>query len=182
MKPMRTPANNPFGWRYATTLAVPAGIVNRRKQSQRRKKSLFPLFAPVRTPVLAALIAVLNLLPAGHLTAQSFTTLHSFTAGRTNSSGVYTNSDGANPVAGLITNSSGNTLYGTTVDGGSSGHGTVFAVNTDGTGFTTLHSFTGGSDGANPPARLILSGNTLYGTASGGGYGRAGTVFSINTD
>ena len=28
--------------------------------------------------------------------------------------------------------------------GGSSGNGTVFAVNTDGTGFTTLYSFTGG--------------------------------------
>ena len=26
--------------------------------------------------------------------------------------------------------------------GGSSGNGTVFAVNTDGTGFTNLHSFT----------------------------------------
>ena len=37
---------------------------------------------------------------------------------------------------------SGNTLYGTASSGGSSGDGTVFAVNTDGTGFTTLHSFT----------------------------------------
>ena len=50
-----------------------------------------------------------------------------------------TNSDGANPYAGLIL--SGNTLYGTASDGGSSGNGTVFAVNTDGTGFTNLHSF-----------------------------------------
>ena len=53
-------------------------------------------------------------------------------------------SDGANPRAGLIL--SGNTLYGTAVGGGSSGNGTVFAVNTDGTGFTNLHSFTAGSD------------------------------------
>src|SRR5207247_3515837 len=30
--------------------------------------------------------------------------------------------------------------------------------------FTTLYSFTGGSDGAYPQAELILSGNTLYGT------------------
>ena len=49
-------------------------------------------------------------------------------------------SDGSYPYAGLIL--SGNTLYGTTIDGGSSGNGTVFAVNTDGTGFTNLHSFT----------------------------------------
>ena len=53
-------------------------------------------------------------------------------------------------------------------------NGTVFAVNTDGTGFTNLHSFTAASgslvsitnsDGASPYAGLILSGNTLYGTA-----------------
>jgi hypothetical protein len=40
--------------------------------------------------------------------------------------------------------------------------------------FTTLYSFTGGSDGGEPSAALILSGNTLYGTA--------GTLFALNTD
>ena len=52
----------------------------------------------------------------------------------------FTSSDGADPYAGLIL--SGNTLYGTT-SGGSWGDGTVFAINTDGIGFTNLHSFTG---------------------------------------
>ena len=82
---------------------------------------------------------------------------------------------------------SGNTLYGTADDGGSSGNGTVFAVNTDGTGFTNLHSFTAmsgtsstNSDGANPNAGLILSGNTLYGTTYGGGSSGNGTVFSLS--
>jgi uncharacterized repeat protein (TIGR03803 family) len=99
-----------------------------------------------------------------------FTNLHSFTG-----------SDGASPYAGLIL--SGNTLYGTAVGGGSNGVGTVFAVNTDGTGFTILHTFTGSiSDGADPFAGLILSGNTLYGTAIGGGSSGAGTVFAVNTD
>src|SRR5208282_3863511 len=88
--------------------------------------------------------------------------------------------DGAAPSGGLLL--SGTTLYGTTVSGGNSGYGTVFAVNTDGTGFTTLYSFTGGSDGANSNAGLILSGNTLYGTAYGGGDTGNGTVFSVNTD
>ena len=111
-------------------------------------KNLFPL------PVLAA---GFGLMLAGQATAQTFTTLYSFTGG----------SDGAYPDAGLIL--SGNTLYGTAYDGGSSGNGTVFAVNTDGTGFTNLYSFTrlADSDGANPAAGLILSGNTLYGTAGG---------------
>ena len=89
-----------------------------------------------------------------------------------------TNSDGAYPWAGLIL--SGNTLYGTTAVGGS-GRGTVFAVNTDGTGFTNLHSFTF-NDGARPRAGLILSGNTLYGTAYDGGTSGNGTVFAVNTD
>src|SRR5665213_367316 len=118
-----------------------------------------------------------------------FTNLHSFMAMSTNSSGNYTNSDGAIPEAGLIL--SGNTLYGTADTGGSSGNGTVFAVNTDGTGFTNLHSFTAtpprpgpyvNGDGANPYAGLILSGNTLYGTAVQGGSSGYGTVFAVNTD
>jgi uncharacterized repeat protein (TIGR03803 family) len=113
-----------------------------------------------------------------------FTNLHSFTAVTLSAP---TNSDGAMPMAGLIL--SGNTLYGTAVAGGSSGLGTVFAVNTDGTGFRTLHSFTAllgpgvtNSDGVSPHAGLILSGNTLYGTAYGGGSSDLGTVFAVNTD
>jgi len=90
----------------------------------------------------------------------------------------YYNDDGVDPVAGLIL--SGSTLYGTAWLGGSSGNGTVFALKTDGTGFITLHTFSGGSDGANPSAGLILSGNTLYGTAYYGGSAGNGTVFSLS--
>jgi uncharacterized repeat protein (TIGR03803 family) len=116
---------------------------------------------------------------AVNINDMSFTNLHSFSA--TSISSPFTNSDGASPQADLIL--SGNTLYGTTVNGGSSGNGTVFAVNTDGTGFTNLYSFTGDSGGANPQARLILSGNTLYGTARiGGSGGGNGIVFAVNTD
>src|SRR6266702_2625816 len=92
--------------------------------------------------LLPALIAGLNLIPAGRVTAQTFTTLHSFTASSANSSGFSTNSDGAGPFAGLAANASGNTLYGTAHQGGSGGVGAVFAINTDGTGFTNLHTFT----------------------------------------
>jgi uncharacterized repeat protein (TIGR03803 family) len=114
-----------------------------------------------------------------------FTNLHSFMA--TPSNPPYTNGEGANPYAGLIL--SGNTLYGTTFYGGSAGNGTVFAINTNGTDFTNLHSFTvssgfigTNSDGANPYACLTLSGNTLYGTTSEGGGSGNGTLFAINTD
>ena len=105
------------------------------------------------------------------LNAQSFTTLHNFTGG----------TNGANPYAGLVI--SGNTLFGTTDAGGSNNVGTVFAVNTDGSGFTILHSFAGSpGDGSFPVAGLVLSGNSLFGTASQGGSNGVGTVFAINTD
>src|SRR6266404_1602284 len=144
-------------------------------------KNLFPCRAIVwRRRVLPALIAVLNLIPAGRVTAQTFTTVYSFTASDTNSLGVYINNDGANPWAGLIL--SGNTLYGTAQNGGSPGWGTVFAVSTDGTGFTNLHSFTGyPGDGGFSSAGLTLSGNTLYGTAENGGSSVNGSVFAVNT-
>jgi len=81
---------------------------------------------------------------------------------------------------------SGNTLYGTASGGGSSGNGAVFAVNTDGTGFTNLHNFTAtdeygnNNDGANPIGGLILSSNALYGTTQNGGVVHQGTVFSLS--
>src|SRR6185503_18357923 len=76
------------------------------------------------------------------------------------------------------------TLYGTTPSGGSSNVGTVFKVNTDGSGYAVLKNFAGGGDGANPYAGLTLSGSTLFGTTFGGGsFGFGyGTVFQINTD
>ena len=107
-----------------------------------------------------------------------FLTLYSFKAGKTNpSSGLYTNSDGACPEVGLIL--SGNTLYGTTEHGGTSGYGTVFKINTDGSGFVNLHNFTNGSDGSDPHC-LVISGNTLYGTTFG--LSGNGTVFALNTN
>lgn len=111
-----------------------------------------------------------------------FTNLYAFSAKHTNSSGIFTNSDGANP-AGLIL--SGNTLYGTAVGGGASGIGTIFAINTNGSGFTNLHDFDGyGFDGAFPQS-LVQSGNSLYGVASGGLSGAVtffGTLFAIQAD
>ena len=86
---------------------------------------------------------------------------------------TFTGLDGANPTSYLIV--SNNTMYGMTSSGGSSNCGTIFAMNTDGAGFTNLYSFTGGSDGASPEAGLVLSGNTLYGNTPS-------SVFKINTD
>ena len=105
-----------------------------------------------------------------------FTNLYSFTESDDNGF----NEDGELPFAGLILFS--NTLYGTTFGGGTNGNGVIFAINTDGTGFTNLYTFGGGTDGYGSQAPLMLSGNTLYGTTSEGGLKDGGTVFRINTD
>jgi uncharacterized repeat protein (TIGR03803 family) len=119
-----------------------------------------------------------------------FTNYYAFTASALNNHGILTNSDGANPHAKLVL--CGNTLYGTAQNGGTSGNGTVFAINTDGSGFTTLHSFAAGAyntsgvytnnDGTHPSAELILSGDSLYGTATAGGNSGQGTVFMLTTN
>jgi uncharacterized repeat protein (TIGR03803 family) len=123
-----------------------------------------------------------------HTDGTAFTNLFTFSAAATNSLGHYTNGSGTGPQCGLVL--AGNTLFGTASGGGSAGNGTVFRVNTDGTGFTNLHSFTYSStgfpatngDGYYPQAGLVLSGNALYGTAVYGGvYGR-GSVFKVSTD
>ena len=55
-------------------------------------------------------------------------------------------------------------------------------MNTDGTGFTLLHTFAAATgDGWSPLGSLTLVGNTLYGMTRQGGGG-AGTIFEINTD
>jgi uncharacterized repeat protein (TIGR03803 family) len=92
--------------------------------------------------------------------------------------------DGSHPLAGLVL--SGNTLYGATGNGGTNGWGTLFWLNTngDGYGYGVLYNFNLSSNGVLPNARLALAGGTLYGVASGDGYGTPGwgTVFSIKTD
>jgi len=102
------------------------------------------------------------------------------------SSDEATNSGGASP-AGLLT-LSGSTLYGTSTAGGAAANGTVFSLSTDGLAFADLHDFSAldsnsgtNTDGALPYGGLILSGSTLYGTATFGGSGGAGVVFSIDT-
>lgn len=83
--------------------------------------------------------------------------------------------DGANPeYAGLVRDAQGN-LYGTTLQGGTNGFGTVFKLNSAGKE-TVIHSFTGGNDGLMPFGGLISdSAGNLYGATTNG----RGTVFKI---
>jgi uncharacterized repeat protein (TIGR03803 family) len=109
----------------------------------------------------------------------TLTVLHGFTGAP----------DGNYPEAGVVKR--GDSLYGTTYDGGTGSAcgpfggqpcGTVFEVSyTEGSGWTetVLYSFAGGTDGASPEDSVIFdkAGN-LFGTTFGGGIGD-GVVFEI---
>jgi uncharacterized repeat protein (TIGR03803 family) len=120
-----------------------------------------------------------------------FTNIHTFTAA-VDSGSAFTNADGATPWFGSLL-LVGNKLFGTCQDGGVNGNGTIFAINTDGTGFTNCHSFTATSynagvgygtntDGMSPYSGLALYGNKLYGSTTEGGSFGSGTIYAINTD
>jgi uncharacterized repeat protein (TIGR03803 family) len=88
-------------------------------------------------------------------------------------------SDGANPVSGVIQDSSFN-LYGTTKNGGDASFGTVFELVAFGGGMKVLHTFTAGGDGANPEGSLVMDADgNLYGTTLEGGALNQGTAFKL---
>ncbi len=99
-----------------------------------------------------------------------FTVLHSFAGGR----------EGSGPQGGLLIDDAGN-LFGSAVNGGDSGNGTVFEITKNGK-FKSLYSFTGGLDGKNPNGELIqdAAGNIYGTTQSGPGLDALGSVFKLN--
>jgi uncharacterized repeat protein (TIGR03803 family) len=98
--------------------------------------------------------------------------LHAFTGGN----------NGEGPDDTLVMDKRGN-LYGATLLGGSIGCGVIFKVAAGGTE-KTLHDFAGApNDGCLALGSMIIGANgNLYGTTSGGGKGRAGTVFELTLD
>ena len=88
--------------------------------------------------------------------------------------------DGSNPNGGVILDAQGN-LYGTTINGGAYGYGTVFELVPVGGGWTEtiLHNFTS-VDGTYPAAGLAMdSSGNLYGATPSGGTLGGGTVFML---
>ncbi|MBI3848900.1 MAG: HYR domain-containing protein [Verrucomicrobia bacterium] len=121
--------------------------------------------------------SVFKLTPDG-TGSYSYTTLHTFSG-----------PDGAYP--SRVLQGTDGAFYGMTYSGGDTGDGTVFKVNSDGSGFTVLHNFSG-SDGSGPGAITGLaqgSDGAIYGTTENGGIpddlgtpSGFGTVFKMNPD
>jgi uncharacterized repeat protein (TIGR03803 family) len=117
-------------------------------------------------------VAVVLLLAAVVWATTKEQVLHNFAGG----------TDGNYPIwyGNLILDGKGN-LYGTTSEGGiCSICGSVFELSPDSGGWrkTTLYSFTGGSDGAQPDAGVVFdAAGNLYGTTVQGG---CGTVFRLS--
>lgn len=109
---------------------------------------------------------VFKLTPSGG--SFTFTVLFSFTGS-------------GGPAATLTMDAAGN-IYGTTTNDGAFGQGSVFKLTPSGGGFTftSLHDFTGGTDGGRPFSNVIFdAAGNLYGTTLQGGADAAGVVFEI---
>jgi len=127
--------------------------------------------------VWLVLVAAATVIGTPSARAQTYSVLYSFKGPP----------DGGSPSAGLIRDSAGN-LFGTTYYGGTAKLGVVYKLDSTGKE-TVLYSFTGGADGANPFASVILDpagnlyGTTEFGGITGGGCGNAGcgVVFKLDS-
>jgi uncharacterized repeat protein (TIGR03803 family) len=119
-------------------------------------------------PLLLFCLATVNA-----LSAQAFNTIATFDL-----------TNGEFPDAAMIQGFDGN-LYGTTVDGGTGGTGTVFKVTTAGQ-LTTLYSFcsqTNCADGQYPTSALVEDQNgNFWGTTLGHSPDSFGTIFKVTAD
>jgi uncharacterized repeat protein (TIGR03803 family) len=111
--------------------------------------------------------------------AQTFNVIYSFTGA----------GDVHNPYAGVTMDAAGN-LYGTSggaENPGGAGHGAVYKLTRKNGAwlFTPIYNFAGGSDGADPIARVVfgpdgsLYGTTIYGGGSSNCQYGCGTVFKL---
>jgi uncharacterized repeat protein (TIGR03803 family) len=89
-------------------------------------------------------------------------------------------------IPNMITQGGDGNFYGTTIEGGATGYGTVFEISTAGV-ITTLHSFTG-LDGLSPTSVVQGTDGNFYGTTHNGGPvtppncpSGCGTIFKVTS-
>ena len=162
---------NGTGFTNLYTFTATSGISETNSDGALPKSGLLPANGTLYGTTSSGGTKGLGTIFAIKIDGTGFTNLHTFMG--------YPN-DGATPFAGLI--SMGEFLYGTTSAGGSGGGGTVFAMKTNGTGFTLLYSFSGGSVGGTPYAEVLSVGDVLYGTTATAGIYGYGTIFAVSNN
>ena len=133
------------------------------------------LFAKASIVVTFAICAsALNAKPAA---AQTEMVIHSFRSS--------SQTDGVSPCSGVVADAKG-ALYGTTIQGGKYGHGSVYKLvppTTDGGAWkqNILYSFVGNGDGIGPEGGLFLDPHSgkIYGTTGSGGAQGSGVAFEL---
>ena len=87
---------------------------------------------------------------------------------------------GASPSSTMLIGSDGK-IYGMTQRGGTNDLGTLFYINTNGTGYTKLVDFDGTTKGSYPAGKLAEgSDGALYGMTNSGGVNGVGVAFKVN--
>jgi len=146
-----------LGFRVATVTAVYVQHDRPRAEGEMRSRRF-----PYRVSAVLAVLTVVAMLAGSALAASTTKVIYSFGGG----------TDGEYPDTDLVFDHAGN-LYGTTVQGGDFGSGTVFQLTPSGT-HTVLYSFTSGNDGGQPYGGVTVDSlGNLYGATVTGGTGMA---------
>lgn len=91
----------------------------------------------------------------------------------------FSGNDGRYPISEFV--NSGDTIFGTTIQGGENWNGTIFRIKSDGTNFKNLYTFKD-TNGMNPCGQLFIKGSILYGTTRLGGRYFKGNLFKMDTN
>jgi uncharacterized repeat protein (TIGR03803 family) len=124
-----------------------------------------------RALLLLPFAALLALLTAPALEAQTYTVIHSFTGGE----------GGSYPQSGVTLDQAGN-LYGTAAGGAADPYGVVYKMTRVGSNwlYTPIYQFRGFPDAEAPQSRVIFGPDgALYGTTLEGGDVNMGTVYRL---
>ena len=150
---------------YCTNSLAPQAMVQARKESLTLSGSTLYGMTSGEAPVIRGTIFKIGIDGSG------YSQLHSFSGG---------GEDGKYPLYSSLV-ISGSFIYGATRDGGDLDYGTIFKIGTNGSGFSLLHEFNGGTeDGVGSCGGLFLSGTTFIGTTHWGGDTGRGTIFSVD--
>lgn len=85
--------------------------------------------------------------------------------------------DGEYPAGGLAL--VGSVLYGVCSSGGLFYEGTVFRVNTNGSGYKLMHPFSGEKGDGETPSGVLVNEGLIYGTTENGGIYGLGTLYRV---